>query len=60
MCHDINNNEECGYDLGDCCKPVVECPEKNNIGLNCSVCHETKVVHITYEGTYINKQVEKF
>ena len=26
ICDEINNNQDCEYDWGDCCRPVVQCP----------------------------------
>ena len=26
ICDEINNNHDCEYDWGDCCRPVVQCP----------------------------------
>ncbi len=43
-CDEVNNVEECGYDGGDCCRPVVNCPHGN-----CSTCHLTNRPHLTYE-----------
>ena len=26
ICDEINNHQDCEYDWGDCCRPVVQCP----------------------------------
>ena len=47
----MNNNEACGYDWGDCCRPVLQCSSgQNNTNEICSMCHLTHTFHMTYKG----------
>lgn len=44
-CNPENNKEECNFDDGDCCRPILHCP----VGTNCtSPCHVTKIVHKSF------------